>query len=237
MPKTLRLTTAQALVKYLNQQFLIVDDQKLPFVKGIFHIFGHGNVLGLGQALSQNPGHLEIYQGKNEQGMGQAAVSFAKEKLRRQIFAVTTSVGPGAANLVTVAGTALANNLPVLLLPGDTFASRQPDPVLQQVEHFHGQGITTNDALKPLSRYWDRIERPEQLMSALTRAFEVLTDPVTAGPVTICLPQDVEGEAYDYPEDFFNEKVHYFDRRLATDRELSEAVKLIERSLKSIRFL
>ncbi|HAQ4825000.1 TPA: 3D-(3,5/4)-trihydroxycyclohexane-1,2-dione acylhydrolase (decyclizing) [Enterococcus faecium] len=234
MPKTLRLTTAQALVKYLNQQFLIVDDQKLPFVKGIFHIFGHGNVLGLGQALSQNPGHLEIYQGKNEQGMGQAAVSFAKEKLRRQFFAVTTSVGPGAANLVTVAGTALANNLPVLLLPGDTFASRQPDPVLQQVEHFHGQGITTNDALKPLSRYWDRIERPEQLMSALTRAFEVLTDPVTAGPVTICLPQDVEGEAYDYPEDFFNEKVHYFDRRLATDRELSEAVKLIERSLKPV---
>lgn len=234
MLKTVRLTTAQALVRYLNQQFFMIDGQKLPFVKGIFHIFGHGNVLGVGQALLQEDSHLEIYQGKNEQGMGQAAVSFAKEKLRRQIFAVTTSVGPGAANLVTVAGTALANNLPVLLLPGDTFASRQPDPVLQQVEQLHGQGITTNDALKPLSRYWDRIERPEQLMSALTRAFEVLTDPVTAGPVTICLPQDVEGEAYDYPENFFKEKIHYYDRRPATERELSTAINLIENSQRPI---
>ncbi|PAB01594.1 3D-(3,5/4)-trihydroxycyclohexane-1,2-dione acylhydrolase (decyclizing) [Enterococcus canintestini] len=234
MSKTIPLTTAQALVKYLNQQFFMIDDQKLPFVKGIFHIFGHGNVLGLGQALAQDCGHLEIYQGKNEQGMGQAAVSFAKEKLRQQIFAVTTSVGPGAANLVTVAGTALANNLPVLLLPGDTFASRQPDPVLQQIEQLHSQKITTNDALKPLSRYWDRIERPEQLMSALTRAFEVLTNPVTAGPVTICLPQDVEGEVYDYPESFFKEKVHYYDRRPATERELSASVRLIENSQRPI---
>lgn len=234
MPKTLYLTTAQALVKCLNQQFLIVDDRKPPFVKGIFRVFGHGNVLGLGRALSQDPGHLETYQGKGEQGMGQAAIPFAEERLRHQIFTVTTLVGPSAANLVTVAGTASASNLPVSLLPGNTFTSRQPDPILQRAEHFHGQEITTDDALKPFSRYWDRIKRPEQLMGVLTQASKVLTDPVTAGPVTVCLSQDVERKAYNYPEDFFSEKVHYFDHRLATDHELSETVRLIEGDLKPV---
>lgn len=228
--KTIRLTTAQAVVKFLNQQYIEVDNEKTPFVKGIFHIFGHGNVLGLGQALEEDPGHLELIQGKNEQGMAQAAIAYGKEKLRRQIFAVTTSVGPGAANLVTAAGTALANNIPVLFLPGDTFASRQPDPVLQQVEQEQSAAITTNDALKPLSRYWDRITRPEQVMSALIRAFEVLTDPSQGGPVTVALSQDVEGEAYDFPEEFFKERVHYLDRRMPSQRELLGAAELIKSS-------
>ncbi|MGT2715653.1 3D-(3,5/4)-trihydroxycyclohexane-1,2-dione acylhydrolase (decyclizing) [Streptococcus respiraculi] len=230
MQKTIRLTTAQALVKFLNQQYLSSDGEEIPFVKGVFHIFGHGNVLGLGQALAEDPGHLDIYQGKNEQGMAHAAIAFAKQSLRKQIFAVTTSIGPGAANLVTAAGTALANHIPVLFLPGDTFATRQPDPVLQQIEQKNGISITTNDALRPVSRYWDRIHRPEQLMSALLRAFEVLTDPESSGPVTLAIPQDVGGEAYDFPVEFFDKRVHYLDRRSATDREVEAAVQLIQES-------
>ncbi|HEM3629418.1 TPA: 3D-(3,5/4)-trihydroxycyclohexane-1,2-dione acylhydrolase (decyclizing) [Streptococcus suis] len=234
MSNTIRLTTAQALVRYLNQQYLSVDGEEFPFVKGVFHIFGHGNVLGIGEALEQDSGHLEIYQGKNEQGMAHAAIAFSKEKLRHEIFAVTTSVGPGAANLVTAAGTALANNIPVLFLPGDTFASRQPDPVLQQIEQENSVGITTNDCLKPVSRYWDRIQRPEQLMSALTRAFDILTDPEKAGPVTLALPQDVQGEAYDYPKSFFKKRVRFLDRRMPTKREVEGAIKRIQESRKPI---
>lgn len=234
MSETVRLTTAQALVRFLDKQYVEVDGEESKFVEGVFHIFGHGNVLGLGQALEEDAGELVLYQGKNEQGMAQAAIAFAKEKLRRKIFAVTTSVGPGAANLVTAAGTALANNLPVLFLPGDTFATRQPDPVLQQVEQEYSATITTNDALKPLSRYWDRIQRPEQLMTALLRAFEVLTNPVSSGPVTIALAQDVEGEAYDYPADFFKKRVHYMDRRPAHERELAQALELLKNSKKPL---
>ena len=176
---------------------LNVDGVESPFVEGIFHIFGHGNVLGIGEALEEHPGHLHVLGGKNEQGMAHAAVAFSRQSLRRKIFAVSTSVGPGAANMITAAATALANNIPVLLLPADTFATRQPDPVLQQVEQYSSHAITTNDAFKAVSRYWDRVQRPEQLMSALIRGFEVLTNPEMAGPVTICLPQDTEGEAYD----------------------------------------
>lgn len=172
MTKTIRLTTSQALIMFLNQQYLHADGQETPFVEGIFTIFGHGNVLGIGQALEQDPGQLKVFQGKNEQGMAHAAIAYAKQMLRKKIYAVSTSVGPGAANLVPAAGTALANNIPVLLLPADTFATRQPDPVLQQFEQEHSAAITTNDALKPVSRYWDRITRPEQLMSSLLRAFE-----------------------------------------------------------------
>lgn len=230
MTETIRLTTAQALIKFLNQQYIEVDGEKSLFVEGIFHIFGHGNVLGIGQALQEDAGQLHLIQGKNEQGMAQAAIAFSKEKLRRKIYAVTTSVGPGAANLVSAAGTALANNIPVLLLPGDTFATRQPDPVLQQVEQDQSIAITTNDALKPLSRYWDRITRPEQLMSALIRGFEVLTNPSQGGPVTIALSQDVEGESYDFPIEFFQERTHYLDRRKPTERELQGALKRIKRS-------
>ncbi|MFL6516508.1 MAG: thiamine pyrophosphate-binding protein, partial [Bacillus sp. (in: firmicutes)] len=173
----IRLTTAQALIKFLNQQYIHVDGKEFPFVEGIFNVFGHGNVLGIGQALEQYSGHLKVIQGKNEQGMAHAAIAYSKQMLRQKIYAVTTSVGPGSANLAAAAGTALANNIPVLFIPGDTFASRQPDPVLQQVEQEYSLAVTTNDALKPLSRYWDRITRPEQLMPSLLRAFEVMTDP------------------------------------------------------------
>ncbi|MDI9261218.1 3D-(3,5/4)-trihydroxycyclohexane-1,2-dione acylhydrolase (decyclizing) [Alicyclobacillus sendaiensis] len=227
---TIRLTTAQALVRFLNQQYIWADGRELPFVVGVFDIFGHGNVLGIGQALVEDPGHLRVVHGKNEQGMAHAAIAYAKQRLRRQIWAVTTSIGPGSANLVTAAATALANNLPVLLLPSDTFASRQPDPVLQQVEHQHGISITTNDALRAVSRYWDRITRPEQIMSSLIRAFELLTNPAHTGPVTICISQDVQGEAYDFDVRFFERRVHYLDRRLPTDRELQSATALVRAS-------
>jgi 3D-(3,5/4)-trihydroxycyclohexane-1,2-dione acylhydrolase (decyclizing) len=231
---TVRLTTAQALVRFLNQQYVEFDGKEEKFVKGIFAIFGHGNVMGIGQALEENPGDLEVYQGRNEQGMAQAAVAFGKQKHRKQIMACTSSVGPGAANMVTAAATASANNIPVLLLPSDTFACRQPDPVLQQVEHYHDFTITTNDAFRAVSKYWDRVNRPEQLMTAMIHAMRVLTDPADTGAVTISLPQDVQGEAYDYPEYFFKKRVHRIDRRIPTAAELSDAVQLIKRKNKPI---
>lgn len=231
---TIRLTTSQALIKFLNQQYIHVDGKEFPFVEGIFNIFGHGNVVGIGQALEQDSGHLKVIQGKNEQGMAHAAIAYSKQMLRQKIYAVTTSVGPGAANLVAAAGTALANNIPVLLLPGDTFATRQPDPVLQQFEQEYSAAVTTNDALMPVSRYWDRITRPEQLMSSLIRAFEVMTDPAKAGPATICIAQDVEGEAFDYDEKFFEKRVHYVDRKAPLERELNGAVELIKASKKPV---
>ncbi|WP_340640021.1 3D-(3,5/4)-trihydroxycyclohexane-1,2-dione acylhydrolase (decyclizing) [Bacillus atrophaeus] len=230
MGKKIRLTTAQALIKFLNQQYIHVDGKEEPFVEGIFTIFGHGNVVGIGQALEQDAGHLKVFQGKNEQGMAHTAMAYSKQMLRRKIYAVSTSVGPGAANLTAAAGTALANNIPVLLIPADTFATRQPDPVLQQVEQEYSAAITTNDALKPVSRYWDRITRPEQLMSSLIRAFEVMTDPAKAGPATICISQDVEGEAYDFDESFFVKRVHYIDRMQPSERELQGAAELIKSS-------
>ncbi|MES5396344.1 3D-(3,5/4)-trihydroxycyclohexane-1,2-dione acylhydrolase (decyclizing) [Bacillus amyloliquefaciens] len=234
MGKTIRLTTAQALIKFLNRQYIHVDGKEEPFVEGIFTIFGHGNVLGIGQALEQDAGHLKVYQGKNEQGMAHAAMAYSKQMLRRKIYAVSTSVGPGAANLTAAAGTALANNIPVLLLPADTFATRQPDPVLQQVEQEYSAAVTTNDALKPVSRYWDRITRPEQLMSSLIRAFEVMTDPAKAGPATICISQDVEGEAYDFDESFFEKRVHYIDRMQPSERELKGAAERIKESSRPV---
>ncbi|WP_049627682.1 3D-(3,5/4)-trihydroxycyclohexane-1,2-dione acylhydrolase (decyclizing) [Bacillus sp. JFL15] len=234
MGKTIRLTTAQALIKFLNRQYIHVDGNEEPFVEGIFTIFGHGNVLGIGQALEQDAGHLKVYQGKNEQGMAHAAMAYSKQMLRRKIYAVSTSVGPGAANLTAAAGTALANNIPVLLLPADTFATRQPDPVLQQVEQEYSAAVTTNDALKPVSRYWDRITRPEQLMSSLIRAFEVMTDPAKAGPATICISQDVEGEAFDFDERFFEKRVHYMDRMQPSERELRGAAERIKESSRPV---
>ncbi|MBK5482897.1 3D-(3,5/4)-trihydroxycyclohexane-1,2-dione acylhydrolase (decyclizing) [Peribacillus sp. TH16] len=229
-----RLTTAQALIKFLNQQYIHVDGEEYPFVEGIFNVFGHGNVVGIGQALEQDAGHLKVIQGKNEQGMAHAAIAYSREMLRRKIYAVTTSAGPGSANLIAAAGTALANNIPVLLLPADTFATRQPDPVLQQLEHEHSTAITTNDAFMAVSRYWDRVTRPEQLMSSLIRAFEVMTDPGKAGPATICISQDVEGEAFDYDERFFDKRVHYLDRKAPVERELNGAADLIKASKKPI---
>jgi 3D-(3,5/4)-trihydroxycyclohexane-1,2-dione acylhydrolase (decyclizing) len=221
---TTRLTMAQALVKFLDNQYVEVDGVESKFVAGVFTIFGHGNVLGVGQALEQDRGELVVHQGRNEQGMAHAAIGFAKQHLRRKIYACCSSVGPGAANMITAAATATANRIPLLLLPGDVYASRQPDPVLQQIEQFHDLSISTNDAFKAVSKYWDRINRPEQLMSAAIHTMRVLTDPAETGAVTLALPQDVQAEAYDYPNSFLQKRVHRIDRRLPTEAMLADAV-------------
>ncbi|ATA21305.1 3D-(3,5/4)-trihydroxycyclohexane-1,2-dione hydrolase [Gibbsiella quercinecans] len=225
--KTTRLTMAQALVRFLDNQYIEVDGHEIKFVKGIFAIFGHGNVMGLGQALEEDCGQLSVHQGRNEQGMAHVATGFAKQQLRRQIFACTSSVGPGAANMITAAATATANRIPLLLLPGDVYATRQPDPVLQQIEQEHDLSLSTNDAFRVVSRYWDRISRPEQLMSACINAMRVLTDPADTGAVTLCLPQDVQGEAYDYPESFFAKRVFRLERHAPTAPMLVDALALV----------
>jgi 3D-(3,5/4)-trihydroxycyclohexane-1,2-dione acylhydrolase (decyclizing) len=232
--KTIRLTMAQALVKFLDNQYVEFDGKQQKFVKGVLTIFGHGNVLGLGQALEENPGDLIVHQGRNEQGMGHVAMGYAKQMHRKQIYAVTSSVGPGAANMVTAAATATANRIPVLFLPGDVYACRQPDPVLQQVEQFHDLNISTNDAFKAVSKYWDRIARPEQLMSAAMNSMRVLTNPADTGAVTLSLPQDVEGEAYDYPESFFKKRIHRIERTPATKEMIKDAIELIVKKKKPI---
>jgi 3D-(3,5/4)-trihydroxycyclohexane-1,2-dione acylhydrolase (decyclizing) len=226
--KTTRLTMAQALVKFLDNQYVEVDGVESKFVAGIFTIFGHGNVLGIGQALEQDSGQLVVHQGRNEQGMCHAAIGFAKQHLRRKIYACSSSVGPGAANMLTAAATATANRIPLLLLPGDVYASRQPDPALQQIEQFHDLSISTNDAFKAVSKYWDRINRPEQLMSAAINAMRVLTDPAETGAVTLALPQDVQAEAYDYPDSFLQKRVHRIDRRPASEAMLNDALVLLK---------
>ncbi|PFX62214.1 3D-(3,5/4)-trihydroxycyclohexane-1,2-dione acylhydrolase (decyclizing) [Bacillus toyonensis] len=232
--QTVRMTTAQALVKFLNQQYVEFDGEQQKFIKGIFTIFGHGNVVGLGQALEEDAGELEVYQGRNEQGMANAAMAFAKQKHRKQIMACTSSVGPGSANMITSAATASANNIPVLILPGDVFATRQPDPVLQQIEQTHDLSISTNDAFRAVSKYWDRVNRPEQLMTAMIQAMRVLTNPADTGAVTICLPQDVQGEAWDFPSYFFQKRVHRIERRLPTKASVADAVEMIKKKKKPI---
>lgn len=225
--KTIRLTMGQALLKFLDNQYIEFDGIENKFVKGIFTIFGHGVVVGFGEALEEYKGDMVVYQGKNEQGMAHAAIGYAKQKNRREIIACTSSIGPGALNMVTAAGTASVNRIPLLLFPGDTFACRQPDPVLQQLENPTSISITANDAFKPVSKYWDRVVRPEQLMTAMLNAMRVLADPADTGAVTICLPQDVEGEAYDYPVEFFARRVHHITRRLPSKGEIERAVQII----------
>ena len=232
--KTIRLTMAQALVRFLENQFVAYDDKEHRFVKGMFMLPGHGNVVGLCQGMEQELKEIEVYQGKNEQGQALAAMAFAKHNHRKQILAVTSSVGPGAANMVTAAATATANNIPLLLLPGDIYVSRQPDPVLQQIEQIHDLGISTNDAFKPVCRYFDRISRPEQIMTAMISAMRTLTDPASTGAVCIALPQDVQGEAYDYPVSFFEKRVWDIERRPATQIALDKAVKAIKAAKKPI---
>lgn len=231
---TIKMTTAQALVKFMNQQYVEIDGFEHKFIHGVFTIFGHGNVVGLGQALEECAEDLIVHQGCNEQGMAHIAMGFAKQHKRKKIYAVTSSVGPGAANMVTAAATATANRIPVLFLPGDVYATRQPDPVLQQVEQYYDSSISTNDCFRPVSRYWDRVSRPEQLMSAMINAMRVLTDPADTGAVTVCLPQDVQGEAYDFPESFFQKRVHRIERRPATEPMIKDAVELIKRKKKPI---
>ena len=234
MAKTIRLTVAQALVKFLNNQYIEFDGKENPMFEGIFGIFGHGNIIGIGQALEEDAGHLIMRMGRNEQGMAHSAIGFAKQKRRKQMYACTSSVGPGAANMVTAAATATANCIPILFLPGDTYADRQPDPVLQQMEQPTNLSITTNDAFKAVCKYWDRVTRPEILMTACINAMRVLADPADTDAVCIALPQDVEGEAYDYPEYFFKKRVHHIDRPIPSARAIQEAVELIKRKKKPL---
>ena len=230
----MKLTMAQALVKFLDNQYVCFDGKETKFVNGIFGIFGHGCVVGIGQALEQGGHSLTYYQGHNEQGMAHAAIAFAKQKNRREIIACTSSIGPGALNMVTACGTATANRIPLLVLPGDTFACRQPDPVLQQIEQPTSCKTTANDAFKAVCKYWDRIERPEQLMTACLNAMRVLTDPAETGAVCLAMPQDVEAEAFDYPDHFLCKRVWYMDRRVPTEREIDAAVEMIKNAEKPL---
>ena len=232
--KTIRLTMAQALLRFLDVQYVELDGAEHKFVQGVMGIFGHGNVTGLGEALEYGGTDLRYIQGNNEQGLVHAATAYAKQKNRLGIFACTSSIGPGATNMITGAATATVNRIPVLLLPGDVFASRQPDPVLQQIETPWDHTINANNAFKPVSRYWDRIERPDQLMIAGLNAMRVLTDPVETGAVTLCLPQDTQAEAFDYPESFFGKKVWHLDRRAPHPRALKEAVSILSSAQKPL---
>ena len=227
-----KMTVGQAIVKFLDQQYIELDGEVTKFVDGIFTIFGHGIVVGLGQALDEDPGQLRVYQGRNEQGMAHVAAGFARQHNRRKIIACASSIGPGAANMVTAAACATVNRIPLLLLPGDTFAVRQPDPVLQQLEQSYCPSVTTNDAFRPVCKFWDRITRPEQLMSTMQQAMRVLTDPAETGAVCVALSQDVEGESYDYPDYFFQKKIHRIRRLAPVAADLEELVNLIVESKK-----
>ena len=223
-----RLTAAQALVRFLAAQRTLVDGVELPLFAGCWAIFGHGNVAGIGEALHQARETLPTFRAHNEQGMALAAVAYAKAMGRRRMMACTTSIGPGAMNMLTAAGVAHVNRLPVLLLPGDVFASRRPDPVLQQIEDFADATMSVTDCFRPVSRWWDRITRPEQLLTSLPRAMQVLTDPVECGPVTLAMCQDVQAEAFDWPEAFFEPRLHNTRRRPGADPdELERAVALL----------
>jgi 3D-(3,5/4)-trihydroxycyclohexane-1,2-dione acylhydrolase (decyclizing) len=227
-----KMTVAQALVKFLDNQYVERDGEVTKFVEGVFTIFGHGIVVGLGQALDENPGSLKVYQGRNEQGMAHVAAGYAKQNNRKKIIACASSIGPGAANMVTAAACATVNNIPLLLLPGDTYATRQPDPVLQQLEQSYGPSITTNDAFRPVCKFWDRIVRPEQLMSTMINAMRVLTDPAETGAVCVALSQDAEGESYEYPDYFFEKRVHRISRPVPTSEDLDDLVGMIVKSKK-----
>jgi 3D-(3,5/4)-trihydroxycyclohexane-1,2-dione acylhydrolase (decyclizing) len=234
MSKTIRLTAAQALVRFMTRQMTIVDGQTLPIFAGMWAIFGHGNVAGMGEALWHVRDALPTYRGQNEQTMAHAAIAYAKGMRRKRMMACTTSIGPGALNMVTAAAVAHANRIPLLLVPGDVFANRRPDPVLQQIEDFGDGTASANDCFKPVSRYFDRIMRPEQLIPALNRAMTVLTDPADCGPVTLAFCQDVQAEAYDYPESFFAEKI-WGQRRVRPDEaELAEAVRVLRAAKKPV---
>ncbi|WP_307437666.1 3D-(3,5/4)-trihydroxycyclohexane-1,2-dione acylhydrolase (decyclizing) [Labrys monachus] len=225
---------AQALVRFLTMQKTVIDGEKQPIFAGMFAIFGHGNVAGMGEALYQAREALPTYRAHNEQSMAHAATAYAKAMRRRRFMACTSSIGPGATNMVTAAAVAHVNRLPLLLLPGDVFANRRPDPVLQQLEDFGDGTLTPNDAFRPVSRYFDRITRPEQIIPALARAMTVLTDPADCGPVTLALCQDVQAEAYDYPASFFEERIWQARRPRPDESELEAAVAAIKASKKPL---
>lgn len=228
MSGTFRLTMAQALVHYLCNQLTIVDGQTAPLFPGVFAIFGHGNVTCLAEALEAVQDRLPTWRGQNEQSMALAAVGFAKAKRRRQIMVAATSIGPGALNMMTAAGVAHSNRLPVLLLSGDTFVNRRPDPVMQQVEHFNDPTINVNDSFKAVTRYWDRIVHPEQIVSSLPQAVAVLLDPADCGPAFIALPQDIQEMAWDYPAAFFEPTTHVVPRPRPDRGRLAEAIRILK---------
>jgi len=231
---TIRLTMAQALTRYLARQMTQIDGGKVPLFAGVWAIFGHGNVAALGEALYQVRDELPTYRAHNEQAMALAAIAFAKASFRRRMMAVTSSIGPGATNMVTAAAVAHVNRLPLLLLPGDVFANRRPDPVLQQIEDFADGTVSANDCFRPVSRYFDRITRPEQILNALPRAMAVLTDPAECGPVTLALCQDVQAEAFDYPEAFFAERVWKPRRIRPSQDELDAAIAALRAARKPL---
>lgn len=234
MVKTVKMTVAQAIVRFLDQQYISMDGVETKFVEGFFTLFGHGIAVGLGEALDSNPGELRVMQGRNEQGMCHTAIAFAKQSNRKRIIPCASSIGPGAANMVTACATATVNNIPLLVFPADTFASRQPDPVLQQLEVSSSLAVSTNDAFRPVCKYWDRITRPEQIMTAMINAMRVLTDPAETGACCIALPQDVEGESFDYPEYFFKKRVHRITRPLAPKEELEDVAELLSGAKKPL---
>ncbi|MCT7666121.1 3D-(3,5/4)-trihydroxycyclohexane-1,2-dione acylhydrolase (decyclizing) [Shinella kummerowiae] len=225
---TVRLTMAQALVRYLCNQFTEIDGRREPLFPGVFAIFGHGNVTCLSEALEAVQDTLPTWRGQNEQSMALAAIGFAKATRRRQIMVACSSIGPGALNMVTAAGVAHTNRLPILLLAGDSFANRRPDPVMQQVEHFGNPTITVNDAFKAVTRYWDRITHPEQILSSLPQAVAVMLDPADCGPAFLGLPQDVQEIAWDYPESFFEQTVHKVPRPRPDRDSLAEAIRVLK---------
>jgi 3D-(3,5/4)-trihydroxycyclohexane-1,2-dione acylhydrolase (decyclizing) len=227
---TIRLTMAQALIRYLAVQTSEVDGREVPLFAGVFAIFGHGNVAGIGEALYDTRERLPTLRAHNEQAMGLAAIAFAKASRRRRMMACTSSIGPGATNMVTAAAVAHANRLPLLLLPGDVFASRRPDPVLQQIEGFGDPTVSVNDCFRPVSRWWDRVTRPEQILESLPQALRVLTDPADCGSVTLALPQDVQTEAYDYPGAFFAPRCWRFRRPPSDPSQLTEAAAALSRA-------
>lgn len=231
MGETIRLTAAQALVRYLTAQ---LTEEGEPFIAGVWAIFGHGNVAALGEALYASRDALPTYRGHNEQTMAHAAIAYSKQLRRRRAMAVTSSIGPGATNMVTASALAHANRLPVLFIPGDVFANRGPDPVLQQIEDFGDGTVSANDCFRPVSRYFDRITRPEQLLTALPRAFRTMTDPGDCGPVTLAFCQDVQAEAYDYPASFFEPETWYMRRLRPDHHELHRAVEAIRRAKRPV---
>jgi len=228
--KKIKLTCAHAIVKHLISQKILINGKKKPLFAGVFGIFGHGNVACLGQALQENQKELPTWRGNHEQNMALTAVAYARAKRRRQIFVATSSVGPGSTNMVTAAGVAMSNRLPILFLPGDAYANRMPDPALQQVEHFNNPGITQNDAFKPVTRYFDRITRPEQILQTLPQAIQIMLDPADCGPACLSLCQDTQGEIFDYPEEFFKERVHTIRRSRPDDFQIKQAAEKIKKS-------
>jgi 3D-(3,5/4)-trihydroxycyclohexane-1,2-dione acylhydrolase (decyclizing) len=231
---TIRCTVAQAIVRYLKSQFTEIDGKRAPLFPGVFGIFGHGNVTCLAEALEAVKGEFPTWRGQNEQSMALAAIAFAKAKRRRQIMVATSSIGPGATNFVTAAGLAHANRLPILLLSGDTFASRRPDPVLQQVEHFNDPSMTVNDAFKAVTRYWDRITHPEQIISSLPQAVAVMLDPADCGPAFLGLCQDIQEVAFDYPTAFFEPTVHSVPRPRPDSARVAQAVAMLNEAQRPI---